>query len=191
MNHLKQLTLLAALVFAAPALAQDYQLFGGMYGYSGNKLYPNPYTGGASCPQGYATYQILGTVNLDNPVYYCGRTPSGSMVPVADFGGLFSNGYVNTLTGAFNCPTGYTATRVLGTYGSDYELFFCHKAGTSNTRWRLGGMFGGYRSATAEQLYYPNPITTTNTCPADYVTSQNLGTPNVDYPVYSCFREMY
>jgi hypothetical protein len=196
MNSLKQLILLAAFAFASPALAQtNYQLFGGMFGYGGNnQVYLNPYTNAASCPQGYATYQILGSEGIDYPLYYCGRTPSSGVVPVADFGGMFGygnpNNYPNPITGGFNCPAGYTATQVLGTNGTDYAVFFCHKAGTSNSQYRLGGMWGGYWTGSFH-ADYPNPLTSGGSCPSGFTASKTLGTFNLDYHVVPCHLKMF
>ncbi|HYO70694.1 MAG TPA: hypothetical protein VEU33_31905 [Archangium sp.] len=195
MSNLKHLILLAAFAFASPAFAQSYQFFGGMYGFGANgKLYHNPYTNAASCPAGYAAYKILGTDTIDFPLYYCGRTPSNSVAPVADFGGMFGfgspSGYPNPITGGFNCPTGYTATQVLGSAGTDYSLFFCHKTGSSNPQYRLNGMWGGYWTGSFH-ADYPNPLTGGGSCPSGTTAAKTLGTLNIDYHVIPCFQTMY
>jgi len=190
MKNMKYLFALACVAVASPALAQSSMDFGGMYGFGNNRNYPNPYTGGQSCPTGYGAYRILGTPGIDNNLFFCGRIPNGS-TPVADFGGMYGYGspdnYPNPLTGGFSCPAGFTATRVLGTSGVDQPVFVCHRAGTTSPLVKLGGMYGGYWDGTNHQ-YYPNPVTGSNYCPSGYSIAAALGTINLDYGIIFCYQ---
>ncbi|HYO70695.1 MAG TPA: hypothetical protein VEU33_31910 [Archangium sp.] len=196
MSNLKQLLGLACFAIASPALAQNYVDFGGMYGFgsNGSVAYPNPYTNATSCPSGYTAYKVLGTPNIDNPVFFCGKITSGGTTPVADFGGMFGFGYAsnypNPITGGFNCPAGYTATRVLGTTNVDYSVFVCHKAGTANSQYRFGGMYGYYWDGT-NHWAYNNPLTGAPSCLIGHTSNQALGTTNIDYELVGCYRKMY
>src|SRR5512140_3186602 len=49
--------------------------FGGAFGYVAGNPVPNPATGSATCPAGYTATTILGTINVDYPVYFCSRPP--------------------------------------------------------------------------------------------------------------------
>jgi hypothetical protein len=188
MKNMKHLFALACVAVASPALAQ--MDFGGMYGFGNNQNYANPYTGGQSCPTGYAAYRILGTPGIDNNLFFCGRTPNGT-TPVADFGGMYGygspNNYPNPFTGGFSCPAGFTATKVLGTVNIDYSAFVCHRTGTRSPLVTFGGMFGGYFK-DGNHLTYPNPLTAADTCPSTFSASATLGTVNVDYGVLYCYK---
>jgi len=190
MKNMKHLFALACVAVASPALAQ--MDFGGMYGFGSNQNYANPYTGGQSCPTGYAAYRILGTPGIDHDVFFCGRTPNGTSA-LADFGGMYGYGatqnYRNALTGGFSCPSGFTATKVLGTLNMDYAMFFCHRP-VSNTTTPLvsfGGMYGGYWK-DGNHHAYPNPLTAASSCPSTYSAAASLGTVNVDYAVWYCYK---
>jgi hypothetical protein len=196
MSAVKQLLILACLAFASPAVAQNYLDFGGMYGLGsgGSVTYANPYTNAASCPSGYTAYRILGTPNTDNPVFFCGKFTSGGTTPVADFGGMYGAGaarnHPNPITGGLSCPAGYTSTQVLGTINVDYPMFFCHKAGTANSQYRFGGMFGYYWNGS-DHLAYNNPLTTSPSCPTNYTRASALGSEYIDYEVNNCYLKMY
>jgi hypothetical protein len=46
--------------------------FGGAWGFvDGGQLVPNPATGATSCPAGYTAAQVLGTANVDWPLFVC------------------------------------------------------------------------------------------------------------------------
>ncbi len=198
MKNVKNLLALACVAVASPVLAQTTtppprMEFGGMYGFGSNRNYPNPYTNGLSCPTGYGAYRILGTPGIDHNVFFCGRVPTSTTVTaaVADFGGMYGYGatqnYRNPLTGGFSCPTGFTATQMLGTANMDYEMFLCHRPGTTTPLVTFGGMFGGYWKDGAHQTY-PNPLTGAGSCPSTYSAAAFLGTLNIDYVVWSCYK---
>jgi hypothetical protein len=107
----------------------------GAFGWHADGSYPNPITGGTSCPSGYLTTQTLGTYNVDYEIRYCHRQHVAGTPGRYRFGGMYGfywNGsahdtYVNPVTGAASCPTGFTATRILGTTNVDYGVFFCYR----------------------------------------------------------------
>ncbi len=115
--------------------------FGGMYGFSGGGTstiltYPNPATGGTSCPSGYTASQVFGTSNQDWPIYSCSRPHTANSTSVFQFGGMYGYGsdssgamttYVNPFTNAMSCSNGYTASQVLGTNNLDWPAYFCYK----------------------------------------------------------------
>jgi len=163
--------------------------FGGAFGYVAGNPVPNPATGSATCPAGYTTTTILGTINVDYPVHFCSRPPQVGSDPVFDFGGMW--GYVggalasNPITNAGSCPDGYTDQTVLGAYNVDYPLHVCYKPHAAGTApaYRFGGMWG-HVNATATQ----NPATGAASCPSWFASSQVLGTFNVDYPLQFCWQ---
>ncbi|NOK23194.1 hypothetical protein [Corallococcus carmarthensis] len=105
--------------------------FAGAFGWHSAGTYPNPITGGNSCPSGFLTTSTLGSYNMDYEVRYCHRQHVAGARDRYRFGGMygFRNGgvYVNPITGTTSCPNGFTASRVLGTYNKDYEAFFCYR----------------------------------------------------------------
>ncbi len=93
------------------AFEMDY---GGAWGYVNSVLVPNPATGGASCPAGYAAQPLLGSSGVDWAVFYCSRPHrTGATIHGTISGGMW--GYVdsavveNPISGAASCPAGYTA----------------------------------------------------------------------------------
>lgn len=104
--------------------------FGGVFGYGNPSHFPNPFTSAFSCPPGYSSHKVLGTVGLDYDFRYCIRSHvSGG----ANFYGLYGFGYdgsavnySNPRTGKNQCPSGSTATTVFGTSGLDYPIVVCH-----------------------------------------------------------------
>jgi hypothetical protein len=107
----------------------DYD-FGGLYGFSFQKSYPNPQTGTTSCPAGYESAQVLGATDQDWPLYACGRRHvSGAKA----FQGLFGFGsveqkeigYIHPLTGQTSCPAGTSSTIVYGTDSLDWAVYQC------------------------------------------------------------------
>jgi peptidoglycan hydrolase-like protein with peptidoglycan-binding domain len=174
--------------------------FGGMYGLGGVGTstivkYPNPATGDVSCPAGYSASQVLGTSGLDWPMNFCSQTHTATSNQIYDFGGMYgygwntttntANNYLNPATNGMSCPTGYTASQVLGTSGQDWPVYFCYAPHTTTSQpvYYFGGMYG-YGSPSN----YPNPLTGSLSCPAGYTSSQVLGTPNADWPVYFCYK---
>ncbi|RYZ40719.1 MAG: hypothetical protein EOO71_14970 [Myxococcaceae bacterium] len=172
-----------------------HMLFGGMYGNRDNGVYLNPYTGTAGCPAGYTAYRTLGTYNIDHELHFCGRYADGTTEPLADFGGAFGWGlngaYSNPMTGGSSCPSGYLSESTLGTYNLDYEIRYCHRQHAPGTqgRYRFGGMYG-YRWNGSANVPYVNPITGAASCPNGFTASQILGTFNLDYNVFFCYRDM-
>jgi len=175
--------------------SETYMHFGGMYGGSAYGPYANPYTGEASCPLGYTAYRTLGTPRKDYDLYFCGKVTGGGTEPIADFGGAFGwysgGGLFNPMTGSTSCPGGYLTTQTLGTRNIDYDVRYCHRqhvAGTTS-RYRFGGMYGGYFNGSTH-TWYVNPITGSTSCPGGFTATRILGTPNVDYDLYFCYRDM-
>lgn len=161
-----------------------YEL-GGAWGYiNGGALSANPATGGASCPSGFVKTQVLGTYNVDYSTFMC-----MTFQPDLDFGGAF--GYVNAApvknpaTSAESCPSGYSATQILGTNNVDYPVRVCtrpHQPG-AETRYDWGGMWGYVGGRVV-----PNWITGKPSCPAGYSDLKVLGMNNVDYDLHVCYR---
>ncbi len=169
--------------------------FGGMYGSSDNGAYINPYTGAASCPAGYTAYHTLGTPNLDYDLYFCGRFADNGTEPVADFAGAFGwylgGSYSNPITGGTSCPSGYQTTVTLWSSNIDYPIEYCHHPHVVGTpeRYRFGGMYGYYWNGSAFAPYV-NPITGAASCPDGFTATRVLGTPNIDFDVFFCYRDM-
>lgn len=160
--------------------------FGGAWGYvNGGTLSPNPATGAAACPSGFAENKMFGTNSVDWGMHMCMTFP-----PELDFGGAF--GYVNggalspnPVTGGASCPPGYSATKVLGTSGTDYEVNVCtrpHQPGFA-PRLHWGGMWG-----YVNDRLMPNWITNRNSCPTGYTDQRLLGTTNVDWDLHVCYK---
>jgi len=112
-----------------------------------------------------------------------------STEPLYDFGGMFGAQYPNPLTGAYSCPSGYTAVKTYGTADRDYAITYCyrtHVAGT-NSAYDFGGMFGSYALNGISQTY-PNNITGSGTCPTGFTTSRVSGLSGVDYQTNFCHK---
>jgi len=163
--------------------------FGGMYGYSWAGNFPNPLTGRFSCPSGYTSSLILGTFNVDYPLYFCYKLHANGVPARFDFGGIYSGSgtgaRVNPVTGGATCPTGYRASQVLGesTHRVDYPVFFCYK--THNEAIPEAASFAGMYGYGCPKSY-PNPITRGFSCPPGSIKTSMLGTPSVDYPFFVC-----
>lgn len=102
--------------------------FGGGYGPHTDV---NKITGGMSCPSGYLTTKTLGATGTDWTLYYCHRPYTPGVPGRYLFGGMYGYrdgpAYPNPMTGTTSCPAGFTANRVLGTYGVDYEVWMCYR----------------------------------------------------------------
>ena len=164
--------------------------FGGMYGYSRLGNYNNPVTGTFGCPSGYTSQQIMGSLNVDYPLYYCYRMHANGVPATIDFGGTYSGSGVglrpNPITGAGTCPSGYTSAQVFGdntTHNPDYPTTFCYKIHNESVP-EAASFAGMY--APAYSTNYNNPVTRAQSCPAGWVGTIMLGTFNVDYPFYLC-----
>ena len=108
------------------------------------------------------------------------------------FGGMYGKnngaGYRNPFTNSLSCPVGYASAQILGTGGTDYNMFFCYRKASENDllpRPVKYYAFGGVYSSE-----YNNPITNRKNCPGGYRSRQVLGTNNVDYPFYFCYKEL-
>lgn len=118
--------------------------FGGMYGFAaGGVVYKNPATQAASCPNGYTATPVLGTAGFDFPIYLCHRPHVAGSSGVLSFGGAFGyagggNVYPNPATQAANCPSGYVASPALGSSGTDFPVYFCHKATSAGNSCQFG-----------------------------------------------------
>ncbi|XXF78841.1 hypothetical protein P2318_03510 [Myxococcaceae bacterium GXIMD 01537] len=161
--------------------------FGGAYGYVNEALSPNPATGAASCPEGYTATKVFGTWSHDWSVHFCHRPAQEGVDPLYDFGGMWgavnASLVKNPVTNGANCPAGYKAQHLLGTYNVDHALYVCYKehvAGVAPPN-RFGGMHG-----YVEKVVAPNPATGAASCPTGHVQTQVLGTPNVDWSLFFC-----
>ena len=163
--------------------------FGGMYGYSKVGNYNNPITGALNCPAGYTPRPIMGTTNVDYPLFYCYRIHADGIAADYDFGGIYSQSgtgvRLNPLTRAASCPTGYAAHQVFGesSRNPDYPAYFCYKK-HDETVPEAAAFAGMY--APAFRGSYHNPITGGQRCPSSTSSTLMLGTANVDYPFYFC-----
>ncbi|XXF78842.1 hypothetical protein P2318_03515 [Myxococcaceae bacterium GXIMD 01537] len=162
--------------------------FGGAFGYvDAGVLSPNPATGAASCPAGYVETKVLGTHNLDWPASICSRPHQDGNESLYDFGGMWGsiNGSPvrNPFTNEARCPAGYTAQRILGTSGTDYDLYLCHKPHVAGTEsdYPFAGMWGH-----VDGVAVPNPATGAVSCPRGFAPTQVLGTSGTDSPLYFC-----
>ncbi|QDE94364.1 hypothetical protein BHS06_34410 [Myxococcus xanthus] len=168
----------------APGTVPPYP-FGGMWGHVNDAPVSNPTTSTASCPTGFIPRQVLGTANIDHPLYFC-ELPSKSL----DFGGAFgfvNNGTLspNPATGAASCPQGYTKTQAYGSHGRDWSVHFCHRPSLPGAAplYDFGGMWGYVNNTLVR-----NPITNSASCPAGYTDQQLLGTDRVDHALHVCYR---
>ncbi|HYO69958.1 MAG TPA: hypothetical protein VEU33_28170 [Archangium sp.] len=108
--------------------------FGGMW----STFRPNHFTGGYSCPAGYTQTQVLGTYNVDYPLYYCHRPAAAN--PQFRLGGMYSY-YYSTSTGPDSgyypnavlatgkldaCPSGFTKSEGMAA-PNDGGLYWCHQ----------------------------------------------------------------
>lgn len=175
---------------ASALVTIGYMDFGGMYGYSRIGNYINPITGAYNCPSGYTARPIMGTTNVDYPLYYCYRMHTDGVPADYDFGGIYSLSGTglrpNPLTGAASCPSGYTSAQVFGENTQicqDYPVYFCYK--THNETIAETAPFAGMY-APAWYTAYNHPITGGQNCPSGTYSTMMLGTLNVDYPFYFC-----
>lgn len=110
--------------------------FGGIYSYSSTGVRVNPYTGGATCPNGYNSAQVYGesSNSPDYPAYICYKKHDESIREVAPFAGMYAQssggGFKNPATSGFSCPSWTQATMMLGTSLPDgrmldYPFYFC------------------------------------------------------------------
>ena len=112
--------------------------FGGLFGRSLGKDYPNPFTGNLSCPKGFTRQQVKGDtqVNNEGEMYYCHRP--ASIGNVTQFGGMIggetyrapdnvvrSRLINNPITGSGLCPIGYDSYEGNGAQNYDYKVTYC------------------------------------------------------------------
>jgi hypothetical protein len=95
--------------------------FGGVY----SSQYNNPLTGAKSCPSGYISKQVLGTINVDNGLHFCYKTDLSNPV-IRAFGGMYGAEYFNPLTGGSGCFIQYDNSVVFGQGNVDYAVGICH-----------------------------------------------------------------
>lgn len=150
------------------------QEFGGMYleSYNGT-CEPNPATGSCTCPLGYDSHQVYGSIyetpdqpwiRGDRMVHVCMRPWRGE--PTYDFGGMFARGpswscpNPNPLTGECNCPSGYTQHGWSRPWQDPYYWGFCYRDATGDTESMFAGMYGyqhPYEWPAHEDPYTLNP----------------------------------
>ncbi|MBN8468586.1 trypsin-like serine protease [Corallococcus exiguus] len=160
--------------------------FGGMWGYVGGVVNPNPYTFEASCPIGYTDQKVLGTLNVDYEIHVCYKPHVPGTAPEHPFGGMMGqvNGGTlapNPATGAASCPASFLSQPVSGMPNIDWSVHFCY---VPPTRWDFGGMWGFEDGP----LPLNNPATGTTTCPPGYKATQLLGTNHIDWGLFLCSR---
>lgn len=166
-----------------PGTEAEYS-YGGMYGFVGSAPVNNPATNAQTCPAGFTAAVTYGIYNIDYPVTFC----YGISAPL-DFGGAWGHvGGVatwNPVTSAPSCPAGYADTSVLGTYNVDYAVHSCWRPSVPGRDPALdfGGMYGYVNAAPAN-----NPISGNMGCPAGFTSQAILGTYNVDYGLWYCYR---
>ena len=117
-------------------------------------------------------------------------SPNGKKVYFGGMYGYSSNPALwnNPITGSKSCPAGYTSAPIFGSRDTDYEIRVCFafdNFGISNY-YAYGGSFGD--SVNSSQ--HVNPITGAKTCPAGYTRGTVLGTINVDYQFYFCYKNL-
>lgn len=158
--------------------------FGGMWGYvQDSETGPmhgsiNPYTGASSCPPGYTQSTVTGKYNVDYEFYQCTRPSNGVAEPIADFGGMFGDFDYrearftgkNPITGTSGCPDGFTATKVLGNFGGDSNLFMCSKPHVAGVK--PATTFGGVYSRISGHI---NPASNGASCAPGFVPNQVWG----------------
>ncbi len=104
--------------------------FGGMWGGSELGGYVNSVTGAKSCPAGYFAQQVRGAANIDYNLFYCWKPHIPGQKGIVDFGGIYAGTntpYVNPLTNAYSCSTGFQSTQHYGSPALDYSLYMCTK----------------------------------------------------------------
>jgi len=162
-----------------PAPPKGAVEFGGMFGYGHKKIYKNPVTMDSSCPDEFTEYEFMDTSGVDYSAKYCYKTiddpdtwtPSEGSV---EFGGMYTgNGaYKNPLSGGSRCPTGFTSSQVLETFGIDHGLHFCYREIEDPDTWvpdeyslALGGFFSeNYNTHAGKSM-----------CPTKFKTIQAYG----------------
>jgi hypothetical protein len=154
--------------------------FGGMYG-SGENVYNNPATE-QKLSFGIYFYHGFRNNNIDNGVFFCYRPATEN--PLYDFGGMYGSEemYTITLNGARSCPSDILL-HGFGTTNIDNGVFFCYRPATENPLYDFGGMYG-----YGNPNNYINPATGGLSCPPGYTFAQVLGTSNLDYPIYFCYK---
>ena len=174
-----------------PTLPEGARLaFGGMYGYGAGQIYVNPFTGRDACPTGYAARAVLGTLGLDDSVFYCFKVISATDQPAFDFGGMYGRGgdttYSNPATGQPTCPAGFTANQVLGTTNVDWPLYYCARAHVADQLAKPFEGLYGLGTRDAKPIAFEHPLTGRASCPSGLTATAVFGTTNLDWPVYVC-----
>ena len=187
----------------ASAISWD---FGGMYAkgalYTAQCIAVNPATNDCSCPDGYSASHTWGSApasefNGDRNLFYCYKEHQQGVNGVYDFGGMFGTTgsgdhcFENPDTNACSCPEYYTEYQITGATNIDYKSYFCYKPYTGNSLFDFGGMIGS--GLVNGNLTYPNALTGTLECPANYEKSQVLGFPSThdvgDYKLFYCYQD--
>lgn len=153
-------------------------LFGGMFGLgykmqNGRRVndhHVNPLTNNFNCPAGYTASRFRNAPTHDNNAVYCWKKKSFHHErPLAYFGGMFAKSFINPITGARTCPSGFTAKLVSGAVYKDSAAYawriqdesisYCIKFPRNNELFRNNIVFGGMLGVDV------NPITNDHTCP--------------------------
>jgi len=103
-----------------------------------------------------------------------------------------ANGFLNPITNAASCPTGFTAQQIYGNASSsafptftDQNVFICTSNNASVTQ---VAAFGGIYSTFAGGATYKNPITSAQTCPQGFNSAQFMGGAGTrDATAYFCY----
>lgn len=197
---MRKLSLLVAFGFLAvlvlgSSFAVPYD-FGGMY----SKISDNPATGDKSCPTGYVSKFVWGSTGTSHPgdnwVKMCYREHVNGRDPLYDFGGAYSNKYVNAITQSNSCPPGYVNQKITGVSGVDNTARVCYRDHIEQ-EYSFGGFMGkAYRgydpdatSCEGWKECYNNPDTGAYSCPVGYDSVKILGTTDVDWSLNFCYLE--
>ncbi len=198
-NKVKISALIVLVIFSVVSFVSALD-FGGMYYkniLSDACIRTNPATTNCSCPIGYTSRQTWGFDTLDNSypndnkVYYCYRNHTEGVDGFYDFGGMFGESsilYKNPATNSKSCPSGYIQQQLTGQAGVDYNSYYCYKSYTGNSALDFGGMVADHW--VGQPNLYTNPITGNLNCPQNYTKYLFLGTGNVDWNLYFCYKNL-
>jgi dienelactone hydrolase len=149
--------------------------FGGMFG-----------AGRIFCSAGRAQ-NLAGAAELDAFDHArCAHTSGG-------FPSSYDFNFVNVLTGARTCPSGFFQATAVATHARELGISYCYRSLTAGEQpsFLFGGAYGSGRresDGTVVPARYPNPATAGLSCPPGYIDAWSSGTANVDYYHHYCVR---
>lgn len=199
-------TLAPTAIPTTPAASSIFD-FGGIFGYyqsaqSLNPLVLSPYvnfyanlaTNAPSCPIGYTATPFLGSPGVDHVAVFCWREGEAGREPEFDFGGMFGDGeagvntYPNPVNGQFACPDGFEKRTAAGTYGLDWNLYYCMRPHVAGTVSKFAGLHG-LGQVNGANLVYVNPATNGASCPAGATSHAVHGAYGVDWAAHLCLGQ--